>query len=162
MKRLLITIASVATLFSCSWMSDFFIVNKSDQPIEIIYRFKQYEHRDTHAATCIFEYSNEVPKICEIETFWSGPSDDCRVLRQDEYKYDKENCEIKLILPPYHSIKVWDTSNFTGSMKERFDEFELGSLTLRTAGGLIQYQAIELFKAFKRESSDTDYFLYYQ
>jgi hypothetical protein len=161
MKKLLILVAAVSLLSSCSYLSCFFIVNKSDQPIEVIYRFKQYEQRDTHIKTCIFEHSDESPKICKTKTFWKGPSDDCRALRQDEYIYDKGKCEIRLILPPYQTVKVWFTSNFGGSKEDYFEEFALGFLALRTPEGLIQYEGKELLKAFKRES-DRNYFLYYK
>ena len=47
MKRMLImliTFALVLSLVSCSWLTSFYVANKSDKPIVVTYRYKQYKN----------------------------------------------------------------------------------------------------------------------
>ena len=157
MKRMLImliTFALVLSLVSCSWLTSFYVANKSDKPIVVTYRYKQYKNPKTQETICYFEESKELPRVCK--------EDDCRTLQPDEYRYDKDKCELEVTLAPGEAIKVAKICcTYTGPDERFAHRFDVGELTIKTPSGLIRYDGFELLKTFKKKD-DTLYVLEYR
>jgi len=156
MRKLLIifiTLASVISLVSCSWLTSFYVVNKSDNPIVLTYRYKQYQNLKPDAPAC--DESKEI-STCKEE------GGNCRSLRPEEYKYDKDKCEMELTLAPGEAVKVAKICcTYTGP-DERFEgRFAIGEFTIKTPRGLVRYEGFELLKAFKKRDK-TMYVLEYR
>lgn len=83
-----------------------FIAYKSSSSIMIVHRHNQYEHPAGHA-TCSFEQEKYWPEVCRDEDNESAESTErCRSLLPDEYRYDKDNCELELSLAPGDGVKI--------------------------------------------------------
>ena len=173
-KRLIkfMTFAFILFLSSCSWITSFYVINKSDVPITITVKYKKIEKPNYPAPTPKVEKDLEEleKKSCwyigeqkEISICKEGG--ECRTLRPDEYKYDKEICEFEVALAPGESIMVGKKCcTYTGTEKtvERFHQrLDAVELTIRTPGGLIRYEGFELLNAFKKKDK-TKYVLEYK
>lgn len=140
MKRLNMIFVLAFFLQSCSWVTDFYIVNRSDKPIVITYLNKQSATPGRQEIKC----SLEKPIVCKKEDI---KTERCRILKPDEYDYDKDNCMIKLTLSPGDAVKIGRACcSYTGP--ESFSP--LGSLKIKSSGGSVRYDGIELLKAFEK------------
>jgi len=164
LKRLIIFTILIIVLFlsSCSWITSFYVVNKSDVPVTITVKYRKIEKPNYPAPTLKVEKDWEEleKKSCwyigqqkEISICKEGG--ECRTLRPDEYKYDKETCEFEVALAPGESIEIAKICcTYTGPEKtvERFHQrLDALELTIRTPGGLIRYEGFELLNAFKKK-----------
>jgi len=87
---------------------------------------------------------------------------ECRTLQPDEYKYDKEKCELEVALAPGESIKVAQICcAYTGPDEKFANRLDALELTIKTHGGLIRYEGFGLLKAFKKKDR-TAYVLEYK
>lgn len=141
----------VLFLQSCSWVTDFYIVNRSDKHIIITYFDKQSKNPSSQEIKCFFEQ----PIVCKEEDMKTGK---CRTLKPDEYSYNQEKCTIELTLAPGDAVKI-DRACCSYTGPESFSP--LGSLIIKTPGGSIRYEGIELLKAFEKIDK-TLYVLYYR
>ncbi len=157
MRKLLVIIVPILFLSSCSWITDFFVANKSDKAIELTFRYKQYGA--TH--TCSFKQSDETLVLTAMDKLDSDSRDSWRKLQPNEYVYDNDKCEIRITLSPDHAIRVCRMGTYTGNAENRLHFFELSYLWIQRSDGRIQYEGLDLLKAFKKKS-DTLYILMYR
>lgn len=170
-KRLIkfMTFIIVLSLSSCSWITSFYVVNKSEVPITITVKYMKYEKAKTPAPNPKIEKAREEleKKAClyigeqkEISVCKEGG--ECRILQPEEYKYDKENCEFEVTLAPEESIKVAKICcTYTGPEERLTNRFGAQELAINTPNGLIRYEGFELLKAFKKKDK-TKYVLEYK
>jgi len=101
----------VLFLSSCSWITNFYVVNKSDVPITITVKYRKIEKPNRPAPKPEIEkrWEELEKKSCwyigeqkEISICKEGG--ECRTLQPDEYRYDKETCEFEITLAPGESI----------------------------------------------------------
>lgn len=103
-KKILIILVSLIFIQSCSWITGFYVLNKSNGPILIVYKHpkrsettpyleklkkenpERYERIKKPACPLEMEIANKrLPMICNEEL------EDCRVLNPDEYHLIKKN-----------------------------------------------------------------------
>lgn len=150
MKRLIIFILALL-LQSCSWITDFYIVNKSGKKITLVYFDKQLKNPTTQEIICRLPK----PEGCKERDIQTKR---CRTLNPDEYSYDKEKCTIELTLASGDAVKI-DTACCSYTGPGSFSP--LGSLIIKTSEGSIRYEGMELLKAFEKEDK-TLYILNYR
>ena len=174
LKRLIIFTILIIVLFlsSCSWITSFYVVNKSEMPITIAVKYRKIEKPNRPAPTPEIEKDWEEleKKSCwyigeqkEISICKEGG--ECRTLQPDEYRYYKETCEFEVTLAAGESIRVEKKCcTYTGTEKtvERFNKrLDAIELTIKTPGGLIRYEGFEVLNAFKKKDK-TKYILEYK
>ena len=150
MKKILIFVL-VLFFQSCSWVTDFYIVNRSGKDIVITYFNKQSKNPSNQEIKCFLEQ----PMVCKEDDIQTGK---CRTLKPDEYSYDKEKCTMELTLAPGDAVKIDRACcSYTGPGSFA----PLGSLIIKTSDGSIRYDGMELLKAFEKVDK-TLYVLYYR
>jgi len=171
LKRLItfMTFIIVLSLPSCSWITSFYVVNKSEVPITIAVKYRKIEKPKQPAPTPEIEKDWEKleKKACwyigeqkEISICKEGG--ECRTLQYGEYKYDKEKCELEVTLAPMESIKVAEICcTYTGPEERFVHRLDALELTIKAPGGSIRYEGFELLKAFKKKDN-TKYVLEYK
>lgn len=146
-------------LFSCSWLTDFVVMNGSDAPIELNYRFKLIKDKNG-LPTCPglkFFGGPEIPKNGEYKgskTYWVA-------LSSERYQYSESECAVTLTLEPDQIIKIGSIPTYTGHKSGRGDFLGVEQLTLKTKDGLITYSGLELVRRFKKKA-DILYILEYK
>jgi hypothetical protein len=163
------TFIIVLSLSSCSWITSFYVVNKSEMPITIAVKYRKIEKPKQPAPTPKVEKDWEEleKKACwyigfKKEIYICKEGGECRTLQPDEYKYDKEKCELEVTLAPGESIKVAEICcSYTGPEKRFAHRLNAEELNIKTPGGLIKYEGFELLKAFKKKDK-TKYVLEYR
>jgi len=163
------TFAFVLSLVSCSWITSFYVVNKSEVPITITVKYRKIEKPNRPAPTpkvekdweelekksCWYIGEQKEISICKE---WG----DCRTLQPDEYKYDKEKCEFEVTLAPGESIEIAKICcTYTGPEERFAHRLDAMELTIKAPGGLIKYEGFELLNAFKKKDK-TKYVLEYK
>jgi len=139
MKKFMVVFL-VLFLQSCSWVTDFYIVNKSGKQIIITYFNKQSKNPGSQEIKCFLKQ----PIVCKEEDIQTGR---CRALKPDEYSYDEEKCTMELTLAPGDAVKI-DRACCSYTGPGSFSP--MGSLIIKTSGGSIRYDGIELLKAFEK------------
>jgi hypothetical protein len=171
LKRLIIFTILIIVLFlpSCSWITSFYVVNKSDVPITITVKYRKIEKPKQPAPTPEIEkrWEELEKKSCwyigeQKEIYICKEGGDCRTLQPDEYKYDKETCEFEVALAPGESIEIAKICcTYTGPEERFANGLDAVELTIKAPGGLIKYEGFELLKAFKKKDK-TKYVLEYR
>jgi len=142
MKRLTVVVL-VLFLQSCSWVTDFYIVNKSGKQVIITYFNKQSKNPGSQEIKCFLNQ----PMVCKEEDIQTGK---CRTLKPDEYSYDEKKCTMELTLAPGDAVKIDRACcSYTGP-EYSAGLARLGSLIIKTSEGSIRYDGIELLKAFEK------------
>lgn len=182
-KRILIPLFILFLLQSCSWITDFYVLNSSKSPIVIT--FKQPKSPETtpyleklkaknpelyqkiKSTQCPLEKdikNGKYPEICDEEF------KNCRTLNPTEYKFDREECSVELTLESNQAVKLFSICcSYTGFKDEKEDiknisqsaEEDTISLTIKSFTITTQYKGIDLVRAFKKQKK-TRYVLKYK
>ncbi|WP_051345833.1 hypothetical protein [Thermodesulfovibrio yellowstonii] len=182
-KKFLIPLFILFLLQSCSWITDFYVLNSSKSPIVIT--FKQPKSPETTPyleklkAKSLELYQKMKPTPCPLEKDikngkYSEICDEdfknCRTLNPTEYKFDREECSLELTLESNQAVKLFSICcSYTGVIDEKEDiknisqsaEGDTISLTIKSFASTTQYKGIELMRAFEKQKK-TRYVLKYK
>ncbi|WP_353683654.1 hypothetical protein V4D30_07165 [Thermodesulfovibrio sp. 3907-1M] len=175
MKKVFVTILLMFFLQSCSWTTEFFVLNSSKDQIVVTFKYPVEPERTTpylerlkkknpelyekiKPTPCKFEKeikNNCFPKICD-ENF-----ENCRLLQSDEFIYNQDECFVEVVLKPNQSIKLFEICcSYTGTAEETAKEKDDGksiadainvmSLAIKSSDETEVYKGIKLMRAFKK------------
>lgn len=183
-KKILIILVSLLFIQSCSWITNFYVLNKSTEPILIVFKHpkrpettpylekikseKPELYQKIKPTPCPLKKNIEngkYPEVCD-EDFKN-----CKVLSGNEFKFNEEACSIELTLESSKSVKLFDICcSYTGTKKDtvsndsnkyqKSDDNEY-KLIIKNTHGIIHYKGIDLLKAFEKKER-TKYFLEYK
>jgi len=184
MIRKIFTIFFILFLLnSCSWITNFYVLNSSNSPILVIFKHP----KKTVSTTPYLErlkaenpsrYKKLKPTPCEIEKdikigkypeICDEDLKNCRVLNPEEYKFDKDECSIELTLETNQAVELFRICcSYKGVKEEEEGDENIGkkadentfTLTIKSPAGTTQYKGIELMRAFKKKEK-TKYVLRY-
>lgn len=183
-KKVLIFLVSLFFIQSCSWITNFYVLNKSNEPILVVFKHprrpettpylekikseKPELYQKIKPTPCPIKENIEIgkyPEICD-EGFKN-----CKVLSSNEFKFNEEECSLELTLESSKSVKLFDICcSYTG-VKENSssDDSDRGQkkddnafeLTIKSTHGTIYYKGIKLLRGFKKKNKTT-YILEYE
>ena len=149
MRRVVLFSLMVATLVAsgCSYRTDLVVVNLSDKPVEVRYRFRSYPNSngDFHPPDSpAIKTANEL----NDDVAW-------RNLTTDQYIVDSSSRSVRLTLPPRTALRMISISG-PGVAKERDDpSFPLTELVVSGANGVVMLQGEQVRKSFNEETRQT-------
>lgn len=170
--KLLITFFTLFALHSCSWITDFYMLNSSKDPVVVTFKMPI----DSGKTTPYLEklkvenpsiYQKIKPAFCPLEKeIESGKYPEvcnknfvnCRVLNSEEYKFDKKECSLELNLESNQAVKLFSICcSYTGVKDDneskdinQSDEGDTMNLTIKSAYGITQYKGVNMMRAFKK------------
>ena len=143
MRRLLVFTAllGLLSLTSCSFSSDFIVINDSPQPIEVTYRFK-FAGQITRPAT-----------VARSEVTTSRP-EHWQELPADRYAVDRVWRTVKLSLLPAEALRVeWLHDYFSHDGHSSEGALPIDELTIRGASGEIVLRGEQVRLNFVKQGS---------
>jgi hypothetical protein len=149
---LLVFVLTVSlTLCACSYRYDFAVVNKSEQTIEVVYRFKEYW--PAIAEKFVEKHSPAKLTLAEFqkaEYHWQD-------IPKEQYGFDKLTGDFTVSLAPEEVLFLQSTSNYQGNE----NEFDVDRILITGANGSIDLKGRQAQTQFQLES-DTKFVLRYR
>ena len=148
--RLAVALLAALSLTSCSYMTDFVVLNKSGAPVVVEYTFKE---RLVGGPVCCPAGERPARKsVREVEnegdTAWTD-------LREDEFTYDAKAGRITVFVKPGDALRVMRDVNYGGHEQETAaDAFDLKSIGLTGAKGSMHVEGRQAQTAFKEVSAN--------
>ncbi|MDQ3685361.1 MAG: hypothetical protein M3430_07120 [Acidobacteriota bacterium] len=126
-----------ATLFlsSCSYSTNFVIVNKSKSPVEVQYILNYVQRNDPSSRLSMYDMPTKkaLEDLEDYDVAW-------RDLRYDEYRYDESTRTVTVTLPPDEVLRVARTFNYSGHSSERDGFFRIEEIRITGANGSVCYE----------------------
>ncbi len=144
---------SLLALSACSYSTDFVVVNDSGSPVEVHYTFKSRYRHDT----CCSERPAKKPpaKLDDDDTPW-------RDVPAGEFSYDRAAGAVTLTLHPGEALRVAIEINWRGHGDPGRDGFfEIESLRIAGAGGVVRYEGMQAQYQFQRHGAQLYKLTYY-
>ncbi|MEJ7849433.1 MAG: hypothetical protein WKF92_15235 [Pyrinomonadaceae bacterium] len=114
---------------SCSQVTDFFVVNNSTQPIDVVYRLKLSRH------LTVDNTPGKIPKSQLRETWGSS------ILKLDtnQYRYDQATNRISVRLMPDEALWVTTVPGYSGH-ESKYEHFKIGFISITGGEGGVQFE----------------------
>ncbi|HYP53323.1 MAG TPA: hypothetical protein VEQ42_07265 [Pyrinomonadaceae bacterium] len=153
--RLALPLVAAMLLSSCSFISDFVVVNESGAPLEV-----QYAYKERFAA----------PKCCAMgELPQRRPARDLgnderpwTTLREGEYFYNATAASVTVVLRPGEALLVTRLNGYAGPGTGQEESFTVRSVRLAGASGTIFFEGLQAQAAFKEEERQSLYAIRYR
>jgi hypothetical protein len=147
MKRLIliVLVGCVSLLVACSYITDFVVVNESDQPIEVRYKIKNFPGPFSPPV---------VPATLASSQLSTKGNQEWNKLNSDRYQLVQESRTVVVRVMPHEALLVANMHNYSGH-GDAWDakEFPIEEITVRGAGGemkLADQQARTTFSEVSR------------
>lgn len=150
-QKLFLTIAVISFALinsACSWVTQFVIVNKSGEPIEIRLKYAPLSGERNLRKTTL----DEKGKI--INENWQN-------LAREDFQDNKIEETVSFKLPPNEAVAVAVEVNYTGHGSGNADFFKIKELEIKGSRGAIHLEDKQVLFQFKEED-ETLYTLVYQ
>lgn len=150
-QKLFLTIVLISlTLINsaCSWFSEFVIINKSGEPIEIRLKYAPLSGERNLRKTNL----DNKGKI--IDENWQQ-------LAPEEFQDNKPEEIVTLKLAPNEAVLVAEELNYTGHNSGNADFFKIKSLDIKGTRGAIHLEDKQVLMQFKEENESL-YTIIYQ
>jgi hypothetical protein len=150
MRRLAIfsALLGASLLTACSFSSDFIVINDSQQPIEVSYRFRFAGQIKTPATVARAEVGSKRPE------YWQE-------LNGDRYKVDQVWRTVRLRLMPAEALRLATMHNYSSHESGSSGSFPIDELTVRGANGEIVLRGDQVRLSFSKEGTQ-DFVLTYK
>ena len=147
-KLLWIILIAICFTSSCSWMTNFVIVNKSDGVLEIEYKYRE-SSREIKPPQ-----KKSAQDLKKYDARWeSFPS--------DRLKINQVSKTVQVRLEPNETLLVESETNYTGHDSNSGGLFPIESLSLSGKRGSAKYEGRQVLTQF-REESETLYTIIYE
>ncbi|GAQ94696.1 hypothetical protein TAGGR_1881 [Thermodesulfovibrio aggregans] len=175
MKKNFLTSLTIFLILSCSWKTDFFVLNSSKNSVLINFK---YSVDSTKTTPYLEKLKREKPELYEkikrtpckfekeIKNGWfpmlcDENLENCSLLQADEFIYNQDECFIEVTLKPKQSIKLFEICcNYTGPEEEKETEkndsksvakdSNVITLTIKSPDETKVYKGIKLMRAFEK------------
>ncbi len=155
MRRLhIVTLFFVLLLTACSYSTDFFIINRSDSPIDVEYKIKIYPNNPV-----LYDVPAKIP-ISQLENK-STPGYQMEKLSNNQYQFDKETGIVKVQVLPNEALWISSFSGYDGYKYEHLEYFSIQEISIKGIEGETKYTKRQTLGAFSKVS-DTLYTLTYR
>lgn len=153
--RLALALAAAMFLSSCSFITDFVVVNESGSPLEVQYTYKE---RFAGPKCCAM---GELPR----RKLARDLDDDGRAwttLQEGEYFYNSTAASVTVFLRPGEALLVTRLNDYAGPSKGDDESFTLRSVRLTGASGTVFYEGLQAQTAFGDEARSSRYVIRYR
>ncbi len=146
MRRLhIITLFFVLLLTACSYSTDFFIINKSNSPIDVEYKVKVYPNNPV-----LYNVPAKIP-ISQLERN-STSGYQLEKLTNNQYQFDKETGIVKVQILPREAIWISSFPGYGGYKYEYLEYFSIQEISIKGIEGEIKYTKRQTLGAFTKVS----------
>lgn len=140
---LLALLLLTSALAACSYSTSFVVVNESDEPVEISYRYK------SHAAGGPFELDERPAKIAA--DLLRGNGGNWQELRPSDYELDRENRIVRVRVMPHEALRIHTFLNYRGHEDTR--SYPLEEISIRGGNGEVKYTGEKARTSFSEMST---------
>ena len=120
---------SLLLLTGCSYMTDFAVINESDQPVEVRYKIKNYPGSFSPPVT---------PATIAASQLSTKGNQQWNNLASDRFQLDQDNQTVVVRVMPHQALLIADMHNYGGHEDAwGAKEFPIEQITLRGARGEI-------------------------
>jgi hypothetical protein len=134
--RILLALGALA-LTSCSWFTDFAVVNRTADPVQVTYLLQRAD----------------VPPLGRIRV---GSLGDSRIkwlpLDSTAYSVSSGGRLVQAVIEPGTALRIWTVVNYGGGEAEDGREFSVIDLEVAHSGGKLHYKGREVSSAFQKLS----------
>ena len=106
-ESLILILLLTSTLTACSYFTDFVVVNESDHPIDVGYRYKHFPGDKP------FELYVPPSKIA-AQRLSSKGGNEWQQLTPSDYQLDRENRTVLVRVMPREAIRIYSFHNYRG------------------------------------------------
>lgn len=146
MQRLhYVTFFLVLLLTACSYSTDFFIINKSDSPIDVEYKVKIYPNNPV-----LNNVPSKIP-ISQLENK-SKPGYQLEKLSNNQYQFDKETGVVKVQVMPREALWISSFPGYGEYKYEHLEYFSIQEISIKGTEGEIKYTKRQTLGAFSKVS----------
>ena len=134
-------------LTACSFITNFVIVNASNQPLEVRYKLKPPADPRAPAGEPVVPPATKPVSQLQQEVSWNQ-------LSASQYKLDREKREVAVLLPPGYALLVEQRNLVDGPTDDAHQaaNFSIEEINLSGAGKQVHLQGDEVRKGFVPES----------
>jgi hypothetical protein len=147
MRWLLILILLLLTisLTSCSYLTDFVVVNDADYAIEVVYTVKPVPHGPP---------SLEIePMVVSSDKLELRDKSKLRKLTSDQFRVDQENRTVVVRLSAHEALLITSMPHYIGDEDPNdVENFPIQEISVADADGEIKFTGDKARKAFERRS----------
>jgi hypothetical protein len=146
MRRLhIVTLFFVLLLTACTYSTDFFIINRSDSPIDVEYKIKIYPNNPV-----LYDVPAKIP-ISQLENK-STPGYQMEKLSNNQYQFDKETGIVKVQVLPHEALWISSFPGYGGYKYEYLEYFSIQEISIKGIEGEIKYTKRQTLGAFSKVS----------
>jgi hypothetical protein len=120
---------------SCSWETDFVVVNATKSPVLVVYRLK----KSLVEAPYNLVWPPEIAEVSESERDESWQPAEPK----------EANQTVTVQLPPNHALRIARMNNYTRPKLSSWAEFPIEEIEVKTAKGNLRYCGTSLLLAFE-------------
>lgn len=148
----ILSLTAVSLLTACSYITNFVVVNESDQPIEVRYRVREFPGAF---------YPPETPATMTAHQLRAGDKK-WRELSQAQYAVNPEKRIVAVRVPPGEALLVERVVRLGMQVNdtEEAESFLIDELTITGARGEMKFQGEQARKVFAPESKKLYTLLY--
>ncbi len=127
---LTVLVGSVSLFVACSYITDFAVVNESDQPIEVWYKVKNYPGPFAPPVT---------PATIAATQLSSKGSQQWTTLTSEQYQLHQESRTVQVRVMPHQALLIANMHNYIGHEDAwGANEFPIEEITIRGGQGEIK------------------------
>jgi len=141
--------ACVALLSACSYISDFVVVNESDEPIEVSYKIRESAYE-------VFQEIAKPAKIAEADL--RGSNKHWQELEAGNYRLDRGTRTIAVQVMPHEALRLEGIPNYSEASDA--DNFKIEEVLVRGSHDEVRMQGNQVRKRFMKESVSLYVFTY--
>jgi hypothetical protein len=131
---------------SCSYSTDFFIINNSEGPIEVEYKVKVYPENPV-----LYDVPAKIT-ISELENMSSSLGYQLEKLSNNQYQFDKETGIVKVRVMPGEALWISSVAGYSEYVHEDLERFFIQEISLKGPEGEIKYTKRQMLAAFSKVS----------
>jgi len=143
--RCFVVVTAAVLAAACSWQEQFFVVNKTSKPIELVAHATIYPHYATGLPICTFRWQGD-----PVTPLWSIPAKELtnHIPPYDQLKhvsassFDEDSCSVRVTVEPGAAVLLWIGRN---GQRDQF-------LTKLTTGDGKVIEGKKVVSSFRRRS----------
>lgn len=144
----------VSILTACSYSTDFYVVNDSDNPIDIQYKVVVYPNNPI-----LYDIPTKIA-VSQLENR-NGSGRSMEKLSADQYEFDNKSGIVKVKLSPHEALWIASISGYGGGYNRDTNNFSILEISIKGTEGELKATGRQILERFSRVS-DTLYTLKYK
>lgn len=144
----------VSMLAACSYAVDFYIVNDSENPVDIQYKVNVYPSNPA-----LYDIPTKIA-AAQLQTK-NGSGRNLEKLKPNEYEFDNKSGIVKVKLPPHEALWIAEIPGYGGHNTDGGKNFSVQEISISGTEGELKATGKQTLERFSKVS-DTLYTLTYK